>query len=142
MQLTTTIRWKWLALALLLASLLFVRWAGKGLGSIDYITNSPSCTYRVENWSPSIFSGWGWWNAESPGFIRVYRNDTRALIGESRVFDMNGNGQIFWPDPDNRMLIVGNGDDAYFLKLPPGSPPEDYPSPDKHLPPCRYERWN
>ena len=43
--------------ALLLACVLFLRWAPKGLGRIESISNSPNGVYRVEFWSPSIFSG-------------------------------------------------------------------------------------
>ncbi|MFP4593436.1 hypothetical protein [Ralstonia sp.] len=130
MQLTITIRWKWIALALLLACVLLLRWAPKGLGRIESISNSPNGVYRVEFWSPSIFSGWGWWNADDPGFVRVYDNSTRKLLGESEIFDMNGNGRIFWPLPLDLTLMVGTGDDAYILKLPPGSSPGNYPPRD------------
>jgi hypothetical protein len=130
MKVTIDIRWKWVVLAGLFACVVFARWAPKGLGRIESIHNSPNGFYRVEFWSPSIFSGRGWWNADVPSFVRVYRNSTRELLGESKIFDMNGNGAILWPLPGSLTLMVGSGDDSYILNLPAGSPPGDYPRRD------------
>ena len=142
MQLTITIRWKWIALALLLACVLLLRWAPKGLGRIDYVDYSPNGVYRVEIWSPSVFSTWSWRRfGSAPGFARVYSSWRHELIGETEIFDMNGNGEISWPRCDRLSVVVGLGDGSHEVPLPPGSPPgECLPGKDgQPPPPCRCD---
>ncbi|WP_404821593.1 hypothetical protein [Paracidovorax oryzae] len=60
-----------------------------------------------------------------PAFVRLYRIQPNALIGESKVVDLWMNGELYWytEDPMNKVRV---GRDVVFENVPPecaGCPP-------------------
>lgn len=67
---------------------------------------SPKGYYRLEYLKPGppyFFS----MTKQYPRFVRLYDNRTGALLGESDIVDMNGNGEIFWTSKDSPRIRVG-----------------------------------
>lgn len=79
---------------------------------------SPNGQYRIDFMKPGfpyLFS----LTKQTPMFVRLYDQRSRKLLGESPIVDMNGNGAIFWPEPDAPRIRIGMD-----IEFPIGSQPD------------------
>ncbi|MFY3383122.1 hypothetical protein [Paracidovorax sp. MALMAid1276] len=93
-------------------------WAGltPKLTGVDI---SPRKVYRLEYYDVSpLLRLLLYRDMESPSFVRLYRRDSEALMGESSVVDLWINGQLYWYlDPPISSVRVGR--DIVFRNVPP-----------------------
>ncbi|AVS92005.1 hypothetical protein C8246_09725 [Paracidovorax avenae] len=86
---------------------------------------SPHKVYQIEYYEASFVQGLIHHDFKMPGFVRLYRIQPNALIGESTVVDLWMNGELYWYTED-RMNKVRVGRDVIFENVPSecaGCPP-------------------
>ncbi len=78
---------------------------------------SPYKTYRIEYYEASFLQGLLHRDFKMPAFVRLYRIQPNALIGESKVVDLWMNGELYWytEDPMNKVRV---GRDVVFENVP------------------------
>ncbi|GKS83063.1 hypothetical protein AVMA1855_02945 [Acidovorax sp. SUPP1855] len=81
--------------------------------------NSPHRVYRLEFHKASILQRVFHHDYKMPYVVRLYRVDSRTLLGESSVVDLWLNGETYWYlDPPMDMKRVRVGRDVLFENIP------------------------
>ncbi|WP_354641877.1 hypothetical protein [Paracidovorax avenae] len=111
---------------LLAATIVAGLWQGTRL-HLFHTAISSDKAYRVEYYEASFLQGLIHRDFKMPALVRLYRNKTDTLIGESKVVDLWMNGELYWytESPMNKVRV---GRDVVFENVPsecPGCPLTD-----------------
>ena len=81
--------------------------------------NSPRYVYRLEIYNASLWQRMVHYDQSDPAIVRLYRVDTKELLGESKVVDLAGGSAIDWQlDPPTPYQTVYFGLDVVFENIP------------------------
>ncbi|GKT20490.1 hypothetical protein [Acidovorax sp. SUPP3334] len=102
---------------LALTALVFVSWYAATPPFFDS-ENSPHRVYRLEFHKASLVQRIIHHDYKMPYVVRLYRVNSKKLLGQSQVVDLWMNGEIhWWLSPPNNAVQVGN--DVAFENIPP-----------------------
>ncbi|WP_418515043.1 hypothetical protein [Delftia sp. PS-11] len=108
---------RWVFFLVIAASLAFAIREGM-TPEFDGVSISPRKVYRLEYYKASPLQKLWHHNMKMPSFVRLYRIEPEALLGESEVVDMWLNGKLDWYlEPPLNSVWVGN--DIFFENIPP-----------------------